>query len=365
MTAIPGYVRPRATRAAGFLSCACALFAVLAAADRASAQTVLLRGLAQGTAVEVALNGTLVGSATANSSGDATVPLGQAAGTKPQMDANIYVDVCGERRRVVVFDRSQNDILPEGDCGRIEVPGVYVVRSISTLVVNTASATPTMMLVQGPYDPNAPPKTWQPLPTGLMVFGGTGLSFISNAGLYACGTVSDCNEDGSGFGFIGGAQYWLASWLGAEVAFIKPASMSADGSGTGYTFDSSLETSMLTITGNVGVPAGPMRFYAKAGANYHKGLFTNNEDIEDTVILLDETTGETVTYAGGTNTIDYQTAGWGWYFGGGAEAWFKTRYAIFAEIGWAGLKGANQGEGEGEMSDKVTTIFVGGRIRVF
>ena len=75
-------------------ACLAAAFLVAAGAGSSSAQTVLLRNITPGTAVEVALNGTLVGSATANASGDATVPLGQAAGTKPQMDANIYVDIC-------------------------------------------------------------------------------------------------------------------------------------------------------------------------------------------------------------------------------------------------------------------------------
>jgi hypothetical protein len=339
--------------------------ALVAMARPAPAQTVLVRGLPPGAAVDVALNGTPVGSTSANANGDATVPLGQAPGTKPQMDANVYVDTCGERRRVVIVDRSQPEILPEGDCGRQEVPGVFVVRSISTLVISVTGVTPTMLLIQGSYDPDAPPRTWQPLPTGLILSGGTGYTMISDAGLYACGTSEDCNSDGSGLGYTGSVEYWFAPFLAAEASIIKPADVTAAGKGTGYAFDSTLETALFALGGKVGVPAGPMRFYGKVGANYQQSLDTTTQTVEDTVILLDEETGQTVTYEGGSLTLDYRTRGWGWYFGGGAEAWFKSRFALFGEIAWHSLKGEDPDEGEGRLDDNLTVILVGGRLRIF
>jgi hypothetical protein len=362
----PAPSRSRGPNLGRWVRAAFLAFAVLEAfAATGSAQTVIVRNVPPDTAVEVALNGTLVGSATANISGDATVPFGQAPGTKPQMDANVYLDTCGPRRRVVVFDRSQNDVLPEGDCVRLEIPGVYVVRSISTLVVNASGPLPSMLLVQGPYDPDAPPKTWQPLPTGLFVFGSTGLTMIGDAGAYACGTVEGCNDDGSGFGFEGGVEYWLRPWLGAEVSFLKPADMKADGSGSTYRFDSTLETSILTISGKVGIPAGPIRFYGKAGANYHRALHTTNQTIDDTTVTVDEETGETQFFPGATQTLDYRTGGWGWNFGGGAEAWFKTRFALYGEVDFIFLKGENLDEGEGTLDDRVTMFVFGGRLRIF
>jgi hypothetical protein len=219
-----------------------------------------------------------------------------------------------------------------------------------------------MMLVQGAYDPDAPPKTWQPLPTGLMVFGSTGFTMISDAGAYACGTVEGCNGDGSGFGFEGGVEYWLLPWLGAEVSLLKPANMNAEGSGTNYRFDTTLETSVVTISGKVGIPAGPMRFYGKAGANYHRALHTTNQTIDDTTVTVDEVT---TVFTGGTQTFDYRTGGWGWNFGGGAEAWFKTRFALYGEVDFIFLKGEDLDTGEGVLEDRVTMFMFGGRLRIF
>jgi hypothetical protein len=337
------------------------VLALVAAAGRASAQTVLVRGLTPGTPVEVAVNGTLAGNASANANGDATVPLG-AAGTKAQMDANIYVDTCGERRRIVVVDRSQSAVFTEGDCGRQEIPGVFVVRPVSTLVVSVTGATPTLLLIQGTYDPDAPPKTWQPLPTGLMLFGGSGYTMMGDAPLYACGTVTDCNGDGSGFGFVGGVEYWLWPWLGAEAQFLKPANMTAEGGGTGYKFDTTLEANVITLAGKVGIPVGPVRFYGKAGGNYQRSLYTNSQTIDDTTVTVDEIT---TVYKGGSITSDYETGGWSWYFGGGGEAWFKARFAIYGEVGWLGLKGENRNDGEGILDDKLTVFLFGGRVKLF
>ena len=183
-----------------------------------------------------------------------------------------------------------------------------------------------------------------------------------------------CNGDGSGFGFQGGAEYWFAPWLAAEGTFLKPANMTAEGSGTGYKFDTTLETSVVTIAGKVGVPAGPMRFYGKVGANYQRSLSTNNQTIDDTTIIVQESTtvdGETtvtektITYKGGSHTIDYRTGGWSWYIGGGAEAWFKGRFAVYGEAAWLGLKGDNLDEGEGRLDDKLTMFMFGARVKLF
>lgn len=198
----------------------------------------------------------------------------------------------------------------------------------------------------------------------------------SDAPLYACGTVTDCEGDGSGIGYYGGVEYWLFNWAAAEVSILRPADTHTTGKGTGYSFDSNLESSILMIGGKVGVPGGPMRFYARVGADYHRAFFTNTETIEDTTAIVEDTvtnedgttttTETTYNYAGGKNTIDYETGGWSWYIGGGAELWFKGRYSVFTEFDMVFLRGSNLADkGEGAMKDKVTMFMFGGRIKLF
>ena len=89
------------------------------------------------------------------------------------MDARVYVDTCGETRRVMIADRDAAPIPPETDCTRQEVTGIFLVRKVSSVVVNVGDPIATVLLVQGSYDlrPRGPRRQ---APRGLVVFGGGG-----------------------------------------------------------------------------------------------------------------------------------------------------------------------------------------------
>ena len=105
-----------------------------------------------------------------------------------------------------------------------------------------------------------------------------------------------------------------------------------------------------------------MRFYGKVGGNYQRSLYTSSQTVEDTPVTVDDVT---TVYEGGSITSDYETDGWSWYFGGGAEAWFKARFAVYGEVGWLGLKGEDRHDGEGVLDDKLTVFLFGARVKLF
>ena len=123
--------------------------------------------------------------------------------------------------------------------------------------------------------------------------------------------------------------------------------MTANGSGEGHNFDSSLDAKMLTIVGKVGVPIGPVKLYGLGGLNYHEAL-----------------SGTTQTIDGASQTFEYQTQGWGTLFGGGLDAWIASRIALYFEGGFAKVQGRPIAGGELEIDDTMKYIVVGVRVRV-
>ena len=55
-------------------------------------------------ALETVLNATKAGSGTADSNGDATLPLSLSSINKTEIDANIFVDICDKLHRVIVVE---------------------------------------------------------------------------------------------------------------------------------------------------------------------------------------------------------------------------------------------------------------------
>lgn len=337
---------------------------VIVSAGAANAQTVVVTNAPPGSTVELVLNTTTIGTAAVDARGDASLPVNLSAHAgKTEMDANIYVDVCENVRRVLLVERGQPRAPLGPGCNRRDVEGLYLVKRISSVVVDVGGPNPTVWLRQGSVTlhPSKPPRAWSASPTGLLVFGGGGLARVANVVAVACGDVTDCSGHKSGGAYTVGAAYWLTPFLGAEASYIKPADIEAQGRRTGFRFNSALDAHVLTIVGKVGGPLGRLRLYGEAGASYHRATFGTTQTVEDVTTTVGDVTQ---TIPGGTQTFELKTAGWGWVFGGGMDIWMASSFAIYIEGGRAGLKGSAIENGEGSIDDSMTFLLVGARVRI-
>jgi hypothetical protein len=325
---------------------AAAALNVTIGAGAAAAQTVLVRHAKPGETIELMLNATKVATATTDAAGDATLPLdlrGSNAG-KTEIDANIFIDACDQLHRVIVAERGQPIAAQQPGCERREITGLYWVRRVNTLVVDVGGPNPTMMLIKGEYGLE-PERTWG-VPAGLVVFGGGGLTKFRDAVLILCGTASSCGKD-TGFAYTAGATLWLKRYVGVEGSYMKPRKTTASGSGDTYSFNSELDVDVVTVAGALGVPIGPVRLYGKGGTNYHFGTSTTKETINSL-----------------SQTFEVKTRGWGWLFGAGMEIWIAPAVALYADAGFAGVKGAAVGGGEARLDDRLRFLMFGARVRI-
>lgn len=342
------------------LSTLAAGFALCGFGAVASAQSVHVRNAEPGTRIEIVVNGVASGTATVNDTREARLPAGLLAeGARTTADARVSVDICGDLRRVLIVEPGKPTLPEQPGCTRTEVTGVYVVRRGSWLVVDIAGPAPGVMLLQRPFGEAS--RTWGQAPGGLVLFGGGTLAKFSNAAVVACGLVEPCTDSGYGAGYTAGAAFWVTRFTAAEVTFVKPAKTTANGTGTTHRFTNDFDTSLVTVAGLGGVPVGPVRFYGKGGANYHRATISTTQTIDDRTVTVD---GADVTIPGGTQTNAFETRGWGWLFGGGMEAWVTPYFAMYAEFGRASLKGAAV-EGEGSIDDWLTSYTIGGRLRLW
>ena len=323
----------------------------------AAAQRVMVRHLPAGTPVEVVLNADTVGTGTVDESGDITIPftLPEKNGTA-ELDANVLVDTCAKVRRIVIVDAAR-PAPPAGEgCDRREISGLFWVRRANTIVIDLEPANPTLLLINGSYTPPRPRTPEEeasgeaiphaPLPKGFVMFAGGGLTAYRDALTLACGTAQTCSGDGSPYAYTFGATYWFTRNFGVEGSFLHPQKMKAEG-GDGYTFDTTLNADIWNIVGKAGVQAGPMRLYGQGGLSYHQATHTTNQTI-----------GEA------SQRFEWQTTGWSYVFGGGAEIWVKPRVAIFGELDFAKLKGKATDESEAQIDDRARSILAGIRVHI-
>jgi hypothetical protein len=337
---------------------------MIAGVGVARAQTVAVTNAPPGSTVELVLNTTPIGSVAADARGDARLPLNFSADAgKTEMDANVSVEACDNVLRVLVVERGQQRPPVGAGCSRRDVEGLYLVRRVTTLVVDVSGPNPAIWLRQGAVTlhPSKPPRAWSSSPTGLVVSGGGGLAKLSNVVSVACGNVTECSGDKSGIAYTAGVAYWLTAFLAAEASYVKPAKAATRGSGNGFRFDSGLDAHVLTFVGKIGAPLGRLRLYGEAGANYHRATFATTETVDDLTTTID---GVTTTIPGGTQTFELRTAGWGWVFGGGLDVWMASSFAIYAEGGRAVLKGSARDNGEGAIDDRLTFLLLGARVRI-
>jgi hypothetical protein len=320
----------------------------IAAAADAAAQTVIVQGATPGETVEVIVNDSPANSGTVAADGMAqivgTLPLNDAK--RPEMDARLYLDTCDKLRRVFVIDRNRLPAPAQAGCARTEIGGIYWVRQRSTIVIDVSQPIPDVLLRQGSYDPNAP--SHRLAPAGLIAFGGGGLAKTSKARSIACGNVGQCTDEGFVGAYNLGATLWITRWLGVEGSYLRPSRMVVTGNPIGFSFTSTLDVDIVNIVGKVGVPVGPVRIYGQGGGTYHEATNT-----------LVQTLGEA------SQTVETNTDGWSYTFGGGLEAWISGRLALYGEAGRTKIKGKERLSGVIEIDDQLTHYMLGVRFRIF
>jgi hypothetical protein len=333
----------------------------MAGAGIANAQTVMVRSAAPGSTIEAVVDASPAASATANAAGEATITIPESA-AKNDVDANIFVDICANnRRRVLIVERGHAPAAPGEGCDRKDIPGLYWIRRVSTVVVTMTEPNPRVLLRQGSFS-FKPPRVFG-APRGLIVFGGGGLTTLGDIGLLACGDVLGCTHRDDGWGFTAGAEYWVTPWLAAEGTYMKPAEATASGSGDDFHFDNSFKADVFTVSGKLGVPIGRVRIYGKFGGAFHEAKFITDQTNDDRTVTLED--GTTRTVPGGLQTYRLRTEGWGWTFGGGLEVWTAPAFGLYLEAGRTQLKGNAVDEAEGSLDDHANHIMLGARIRLW
>lgn len=325
---------------------------VTAGAAPAAAQTVMVRHAPPGAGVELLLNDAVVASGTTSPEGDVTLDLKMPE--PAEMDANIFVDVCGTSRRVLVVDRNKRAPAAAAGCERREISGVFWVRRINTLVVDVGGAQPSMLLVRGKYVPPAAVVEGQeaqsapkrPAPTGFTLFGGAGLGSFRDAFLVACGNAPACHGNHGGLGYSFGGTYWFTRWLGAEGGYVKPRAVKLSGGQT-FHFDSTFDVDVFTMAAKLAIPAGPVRVYGIAGSNFHQSTLTMSETIDLA-----------------SQTFTQKTHGWGWLAGGGTEVWVTPKVALYGEATLSQIKGKAEDKGDGLVDDRLRFLGFGVRVRL-
>ena len=82
------------------------------------------------------------------------------------------------------------------------------------------------------------------------------------------------------------------SWLGITLVVLSACAFSMAGF-----FTRLIDTDVWTVAGKLGVQAGTVRIYGKAGTNYHEATSTTVETIENI-----------------SQTFAYKTTGWSWLY---------------------------------------------------
>ena len=338
-------------------------------AAAAAAQTVIVTKAPPGATVELVVNSGLAGTATADASGQATLPFTvPLRDGKTESDTYVFVEYCDKLRRVILIEPGMQGF-QGGECVRREVAGVYVVRKVTTMVVDVSEAAPAVLLRQGPAPPAwltdevDRPRTGKPANApsrGLYGFVGGGISSFLNPVTVACGN-EDCAGSTKPGTFTVGATFWLTPYAAIEGSYLKPASIRLTAESDSYGFVSTLETDLLTMVGKFGVPLAYLRPYGFGGLTFSRASWVTNQTMVDRTITIDDV--ETV-IPGGTQTFRLYTQGWTWIVGGGVEVPVSKRVSIYGEGGRAGIKGDDRQNGEGTIDDRALYIVGGIRIRI-
>lgn len=337
----------------------------------ASAQTVVVTKAPPGATVEFVVNSALVGTVTADGEGRATFLLTpEHREGKTEADAYVFVEYCDNSLRRVILIEPGMQGYPGGQCPRREVPGAYIVRQTTTLVVNVSETAPSVLLRQGKApagwltDEVDQPRREKPptAPTrGLYLFGGGGVGTFANAAKVACGT-GDCTGSTKPLTFSVGATFWATPYLGVEASYFKPGDITLKGGvETLYSYTSTLATNVITMVGKAGLPTSYVRIYGFGGATFSRADWDTLQTVEDQTVLVGD---ELTTVTGGTQSLKLFTQGWSWTAGAGFEVPVSKRMSIFGEGGRVNVSGDDRQGGEGKVDDRVLYLIAGIRVRI-
>jgi len=328
----------------------------------ASAQTVWLTHLAPGSNAELILGPDKVASGTADDSGLVQLAVQPAKPGNAAASMRVYVEECGNLRRVILGDSVSQPPPTDSLCQRFTVPELFEVRSITTLVVD-GTGSHTVLVRQGPAfkewlhpvltESGAVKSVREPLPTGFMLSGGVAGVKFSDVVSNACGDATSCSGSGWRIAPAAAATLWFNQLIAAEVAYMQPQDVTTSGTGTNLTFTNVFQSRIASAVGKIGVQAGFARLYAMAGGDYAITSSTTTQTV------VASTIGQ-----GGTQTFGLETRGLGLVWGGGMEAWLSRRLAIIAEGGRATLKGSAVNNGQGSLDDALVFATVGARFRI-
>ena len=332
----------------------------------ATGQTVIVRSAPAAATIELTVDSGRVISATADNYGDATLA---APAQTPESEAQIYVDSCGALVRVLLV--RLRPAPPQPGCTRTEIGSVFLMRPVTTFVVDLDGPNATAHVTQGPaprqwvergVGPARPSRIhWGTPEKGLALSAGAGFSTFSRAVDVACGDLSTCQSSNFGGAIALGAEYWIMRFVAAQAGYVRPADVTVNGSGNTFRFNSRLQTRILTVGAKLGGGVGPARLYGLGGLNRHEATSTTTETVDDATVVVD---GVTQTIKGGSQSFGQKSQGWNWLLGGGVEAWFFRWVALYGEVSVAKIKGAPTGGGEGGIDDRALVAIVGARVRI-
>ena len=130
---------------------------------------------------------------------------------------------------------------------------MFLVRRISSLVVNVSNPVATLLLRQGSYSLRARGPRRQ-APQGFVVFGGGVRAKYTDAVSFGCADVPVCEGNDAGFGYTAGAEYWFGRYIAAEGSYFKPPELTIVGSSTGFRFNSA-RPHLATVAAQVALPS--------------------------------------------------------------------------------------------------------------
>ncbi len=336
----------------------------------AAPQSIFVTRVSPGSTVELVVNRTSVGTATADVSRLVRfdLVLSTLAG-KPEITARLLVDTCGQAVRIVVAERGVAE-LPAGECARRELAGLYLLRDGTTLLVSLADPVPFVRIRQGPIPPawlaseaqgGAPLPRAVRVPTGVVLTGSGNLAAFRGFASRQCGDVADCTSKGTRPAYAAAVSVWPWPFLAASAAYVRPGRVTANGRGTDYRFEAGLDAHLVAVTARAGGPVGRVRLFGEGGVVYHRARARISETIDPSEITVD---GASTLVEGGTQVSETDTAGWGWIVGGGLEVWMSPRVGLVMAVDWAALKGDARDASDARLDERTTLVTVGVQLRL-
>jgi hypothetical protein len=336
----------------------------------AAAQTVIVRSAPPGAPIEIQVDGGRTQSVTADANGDATLSVALPSGST-EAAVQVFVDRCEPVVRVQLVRRGVPIPVAAAGCTRGDISGAYLMRSITTFVVDVDQSGGSVHVRQGP-----PPRSWLsrgelapggretfrwPAANGVTLWAGVGISRDSHAIATICGDATSCSGNGYTAAIAAGATVRLPKIFGVQATIAKRAQAEIDGSGDNYRFTGTVATRLTTLSALAGKSIGPTRIYAQGGLNRHRATFSTTQETDSRTVTVNN---GSQTIAGGTQTLQYTTEGWGWLFGGGFEAWATRFVALYVDGQYLKVRGSDVSGGEARTDESLFLLTGGVRIRV-